>query len=218
MKSTRLLTIAISVLTFLGSCSATHVFTSESFFEGYVETLNSKNKNDLLDKIYILLTQQELVHADYELISWNVFVADNKEILKTQFFAKAAEKADEEGGNAVLINSPGCYSVLKVKNWNGHEPEKLYENPIFNNKTINELIAFNPKKFKTSKYSALKYSCVMEIEGNIRCARNQEELDFIRKKIETLSKFDENNPKADLSISTRKLTKELQKKEKKLNQ
>lgn len=215
MKSIKLFVITICVALALTSCSTTYVFTNKSLFEGYLKTLSSKNENELRDKIYILLSQKELVHAEYEVLSWNAFVADNNKMLEDLFFAKAAEKANEQGGNAVLINSPGCYSVLKVTNWNGHEPEQLFENSIYYTDELDALLAFSGK-MNSNEYADLKFKCVNVIERNINCAYNLEELEFIRKNIESLTVFNANNPKANLTATLRHLNTKLDKKEEKI--
>lgn len=215
MKSIKFFVITVCIAFVLASCSTTYVFTNKSLFEGYLKTLSSKDKNELRDKIYILLSQKELVHADYEVISWNAFVADNNKMLEDLFFAKAAEKANEQGGNAVLINSPGCYSVLKVTNWNGHEPEQLFENPIYYTDELDALLTYTGK-MNSNEYADLKFKCVNAIELSISCAYNLEEVAFIRKKIESLTEFNANNPKANLTVSIKYLNRELEKKEEKI--
>lgn len=222
MKTVKILVILACVVLMLGSCNS-YVFTTKSFYDGYVKTMNSKDENELLEKIHILLTQKELIHADYEVISMNIYAPNALfrfgfiEKMENRFFAKAVEKAEEEGGNAVLISSPGCYSVLKVTNWNGHKPEQLFENPIYSTEDLDALLTFSGK-MNSIEYANLKHKCIKGIESNIRYARNTDEIAFIRKKIDALSEFNSNNPKANLTISIKQISKDLDKKELKINQ
>lgn len=223
MKTFKLLFASVCIATVLSSCSNS-IYPIKSLNTGYAYAMNSESNIEIRDHIHIFLSEQPLTNVDYEIISLNaykpfVFIPSQKLLVKKmnkKFFAKAVTNAYEEGGNAVLITTPGFYNVLNVTDWKGNEPVESFENPIFDTEAMDVVKAEGFTKKKRRERVLAVNTLMNEIEMNTELARNFEEVDFIRGKVKVLSDYNSIKPSSSTSKAIEKYYKKLNSKEKQI--
>lgn len=195
MKTVKLLAAVIALFV-LGSCSHT-VYPTMSLYNNYNSQMRSKEELSIKSKVNVYFSEKQ-IKGDFEILSVNTYkpftlIPLNYFFVKKmnkKFLSKAVKKAYEEGGNAVLVQGPGSFFVLNLKDWVADDAmASSFVNPIFD-KTLSDLV-------KSGKLSSMKRServrkenaFVDEIESNLDNMVTREEVEAVREKIKVLSDY-----------------------------
>lgn len=212
--------LALATIIMTSCCHS--IYPIKSLNTGYAYAMTSEEDVEIREQIHIFLTEKELVNADYSVISINSYkpftiLPFQKIFIKKmnkKFFAQAVKKTYEEGGNAVLVTSPGTFAVLNVTNWNGHEPKASFENPIFDTGAMDAIKASDLRSKKRRERVLVENTLMDEIETNISCAKTLEEIAFIREKNQALADYNLEKPQKGITKAVNKNVKKLNAKEK----
>ena len=118
-----ILKTALSVIIILGMSSCTHtLYSPNAMASNYELRMQSKKELAAKSQVQIFLSESE-VDGDFTVISLNtynplsipVIMSFQKQTTK-KFYQKAVLKAQEQGGNGIIITSAGIYKVIKLTN------------------------------------------------------------------------------------------------------
>jgi len=217
-----LLCVAAVVLT---SC-AHSVYPLESLYTNYNNRMRSPEELKLKANVWIYFNEKE-IPGDYNIISANKynpfcflpFHSLKVKKMNKKFLEKAVKKADEEGGNAILVQSAGFFYVLNMPHREGLEaPSAYFVNPILDMKYADIVGGKEINSMKHKERTRTLKAFMDEIESNIEYIQDKEEIKAMRKKLDILSHYNlkQNHPKKSIDKFVRKKTRKINRIEKSL--
>lgn len=224
MKTIKVLTIATVITLIFSSCA--HTLYSPEIME-YNYNMKMKSPEELTAKaqVRIFLSEKD-VKGDYTIISINTYnpftiplIVNYKNKMSRRFYQRAVMKAQEQGGNGIIITSAGMYKVINITAWDADaEAPAQYVNAIFDATLMNKFIDGQVANAKKADVKRHESSLCDEIQWNIKEATNIDEVEFIKKKIATLKSYNASlkKPKSSLTKVVEKSEKTLLKVEKKI--
>jgi len=218
-----LLCVAAVVLT---SC-AHSVYPLESLYSNYNNRMRSQEDLTLKANVWIYFSEKD-IPCEYNIISANTynpftflpFHGIKVKKMNKKFLEQAVKKADEEGGNAILVQSAGFFYVLNMPEREGIEaPTANFINPIFDMKYANLVGGKAINSMKRQERTRTVKAFMNEIEANIEYIQDKEELKTMRKKLDILSRYNlkQDHPKKSIDKFVRKKTRKMNIIEKKIN-
>ena len=220
MKTFKLLFVAVTAIA-MSSCSYT-IYNAKSMAQYYQANMKSDAELEAKSNVHIFLNEKD-IKCEYEVLSfmtYTPFPMNTEKIMTKKFYRKAVTKAYELGGNGIVIYGGGFCKVIYMPNA-----------PLVSNdpsSTLNVIFDREPMdKFKNGEISKLEKKSEArkqekvfekEIKTNIEMAKELDEVDFIRKKIDIFEKYNSSlaKPKSSISNSIEDLRDDLNKVEKKI--
>lgn len=221
LKSFAVLCIA-SVL--FSSCAHT-LYSPEVMEYNYNMRMKSDKELTAKSQVRIFMSEKD-VKGDYTVVSVNlyspfripVFMSFRKQMSK-KFYQKAVMKAQEQGGNGIIVTSAGMYKVINITAWNADdEGPATFVNVIFDKKLMNKFTSGEVSKSAKSAVRRYEASFCDEIALNVKSATTLEEVDVIKEKIAALKAYNASlsKPKSAIDKVIAKCEKSLVKVEKKI--
>lgn len=204
-KHLSLIVAAIGALLLLDSCSY-KVYDPILLEQNFAKKIVSQNEIVAKQNIRIFYSDLE-VPTPYEVIDLveyhpiiqiPIFYGEYTQ-QKKKFLYKAVMKADELGGNGLIVTAVSQFKVIKMEGAS-RISKKTVLNPILDMELA--------ETFATNKYDGLKSSKQREqvarlqeqIESNLKKAQTYEEVDAISAKVDILEKFNAGVAKPDNSV------------------
>lgn len=220
------LSLAVAVIVILVMTSCSHTLYSPDTME-YHYNRRMTNKKELTAKAQVrIFTSEKDVKGEYTIISMNtynpfripIFMSFKNQMTK-KFYQKAVLKAQEQGGNGIIITSAGIYKVINITAWDADsEGPAIYVNAILDKTLMNKFANGDVAKSKKADIKRYESQFGEEITENIKTAKTLEEIDAIKEKIATYKNYNTslNKPKSSISKLIEKQEKSLVKVEKKV--
>ena len=177
------------------SCSY-KIFPKTTLEFNYDVNMTSKDELYAKSNVNIYLSEDE-VPSDYEVIAFvryapfsvPIFAPERQQQLK-KFYKKAVLKAQDLGGNGIIINTIGNFRVIDIPALKEVEAEEAPKfSPILNSAVLAKFedgSIFNAEEKQKVKYITMLED---EIKSNLKVCKTTEEADFIRKKIDALKAY-----------------------------
>ena len=207
MKTIKLC-FAIACTFALASCSF-QLYPTKNLAENYAMRMDTPEELDVKSKVKIFLNEND-VKGEYDVLSFltytpptiPIFMSVEKEINK-KFYEKAVMKAHELGGNGIIIMGGGYCKIINIKNWVADdEAPAVFVNVIFDRTMIDKFLNGSVAKIeKRSERKREESAFKSEIETNIECAKELDEVSFIREKISAFEKYNTSLAKPSSSIT-----------------
>lgn len=218
-----LLCVAAVVLT---GC-AHSIYPLESMYTNYNNRMRSLEELQLKANVWIYFNEKD-IPCDYTIISANTynpftllpFHSLKVKKMNKKFLEQAVKKADEEGGNAILVQSAGFFYVLNMPSREGVEaPSAYFVNPILDMKYADIVAGSKIHSMKRKERTRTLKAFKDEIESNVEYIQDKEEVKAMRKKLEVLSRYNQklDHPKKSIDKFVRKQTRKVNRKEKSIN-
>jgi len=215
-----LLCVAAVVLT---SC-AHSVYPLESMYTNYNNRMRSQEELKLKANVWIYFNEKE-IPCEYNILSANTynpfcllpFHSIKVKKMNKKFLEQAVKKADEEGGNAILVQSAGFFYVLNMPNREGVEaPSAYFVNPILDMKYADIVGGKDINSMKRKERTRTLKAFMDEIESNVEYIQDKEEVKVMRKKLDILSRYNlkQDHPKKSIDKFVRKQTRKINRIEK----
>ena len=189
----------VVMIALLFSSCAYKIYPTSDLYSRYDSKMTSKQELATKSRIHIFLSEND-VPCDYELLSFvtyspfsiPIFAPQRKQMLN-KFYKKAVLKAEELGGNAIIVSAVGFFKVIYAKDLNKVEASDKGMTPTksssiivdaFENGTVQNL----EKKEQNAYVEKLKD----EIEKGIKECKTLEEAEVVANKISVLEQFYKN--------------------------
>ena len=207
MKTIKLCFAIACVLT-LASCSF-QVYPTKSLSENYAMRMNTPEELAVKSKVKIFLSEND-VKEDFKVIAFltyspptiPIFMSQEKEMNK-KFYEKVVMKAQELGGNGIIIMGGGYCKVINITNWDADdEAPATFVNVIFDRTVMDKFLNGSVAKIeKRSERKREESAFKSEIEANIDCAKELDEVSFIREKISAFEQYNSLLAKPSSSVA-----------------
>lgn len=210
---------------FIFSSCAHTLYPTDTLTYNYGMKMMSDEELQIKARVLVFMSEKE-IKGDYSVISVNSYTPLNipiiyttKSQIKKKFFKKAVIKADEQGGNGIIVTAPGFYKVIKIMNWDSDSAKpETFVNLIFDKTVMNKFS--NGEVAKMSKSDVKRYEAMFpeEIKLNIKSAKTLEEVAVIREKLAVLEAYNDslNKPKSSIAKETEEMEKSLNTLEKRI--
>lgn len=179
----------------LSSCSY-KIYPKSTLEFNYDVNMTSKEELKAKSNVHIFLSEEE-VQNEYEVLAFvrysplvfPIFAPERPQQLK-KFYKKAVMKAQELGGNGIIINTIGNFRVIDIpalKEVEAAEAPKT--SPIMNSTVLAKFedgSIFNVEDKQKTKYITMLED---EIKSNLRACKTKEEAEFIGRKIAALKTY-----------------------------
>ena len=217
MKTSKLFILAL-IGAILTSCTY-KIYPTQDMAFNYNMRMNTQEELEAKAKVKIFLNEED-VKGDYQVIaylSYKPFTIPvimnkrNKTIRK--FYEKAVMKANELGGNGIIVMGGGVIvggvcKVINITNWDADaEQSASFVNVIFDRTMLDK---FNSGAVASENKSAQKRdenTFKAEIKYNLRYAKTLDEISIIKEKIDAYEKYNQSleKPKSYLTKDVKKL-------------
>lgn len=195
MTKIQLVTTFLVGAVLFSSCSY-KIFPKSTLEFNYDVNMTSQKELYAKSNVHIYLSEDE-VPGNYEIIAFvrytpfslPIFAPERPQQLK-KFYKKAVMKAQDLGGNGVIINTIGNFRVIDIpslKEVEAAEAPKI--SPILNSAVLAKFedgSILNAEKKQKNKLITMLED---EIKSNLKVCKTTEEADFIRKKIDALRAY-----------------------------
>ena len=206
MKKTVILLLSSLVL----ATSCTTVYDAK-LMQGYYDMrMDSKSELEVKSKVRIFSSEKD-IRGEYDVISYNqykpfyvpLFMSYKKTVSK-KLYEKAAEKAYDQGGNGVIINSGGLYTVISLHQWDSDNAKLLsYKSAVLDTTLMDRFnkgyIASLSKREIRRNVNDLEN----EIKFNIKTTKTSEEAYALGRKIEALKVWNDSQEKPSKKMQKR---------------
>lgn len=220
MKILKLSMVAAAIFS-LTSCSYT-IYNTKSLAEYYQMSMKSEAEIEAKSNVHIFLNEKD-VKGEYEVLAFMTYTPlpmNTEKSMTKKFYRKAVVKAYELGGNGIIVTGGGFCKVIYMPNAGlvADDPSANI-NVIFNREIMDKFQNGEIAKIeKKSEVRKQEKSFEKEIKTNIEMAKELDEVDFIRKKMDVFEKYNSSlaKPKSSISNSIEDLRDDLNKVEKKI--
>lgn len=199
MKKTILPVMAvITACIMLNSCSY-HVYPTEVLEFNYDMGMQSKSELEKKSKVKIFSSEQE-VKGKYELIAYAQYrpflsipiIYSNYAQLKKKFYKKAVLKANQLGGNGIIVPAVGYFKVINITDWDSDsEAASVFTNPIFSRKYLDKFKSGDILQETERQRQRDVEAFSNEITNNVKSITTREELEIVDEKIQVFKEYNE---------------------------
>lgn len=201
------ITFLLSTCLFASCAYSVYPVADLNFY--YDLKMQSAQEISAKSNVQIYLSEAD-IPGDYEVIAYvkyhpltiPVLAPERMQQLK-KFFKKAVLKADNLGGNGVLVHSAGFFSVIDVKSEDESAAEALTAsdiNLIMVSKVLEKIEDGSIYKADPKQQAKFMDSFKDEIEDNIKKCKTLEETAFVARKIDAYSNYYETIEKLTNSV------------------
>lgn len=209
----------------LASCSHT-LYPVDTLEYNYNMRMQSNAELQAKSQVQVFFSEKD-VKGDFSVISVNLYspytipiLMNYRKQMSKKFLQKAVMKANEQGGNGIIVTAGGYYKVIKIKNWDSDsEKPATYVNLIFDKKLMNKFNNGEVAKMAKSDVKRYEDMFINEIIMNIENAKTLEETAAIREKVNALKSYNTSlrKPKERISDEIDDMESDLTKLEKRIN-
>jgi len=208
MKKNYLVSLTLLTVCVLFCSCSYRVFPTEALEYNYDMTMQSKSELEKKSKVRIFNSEQD-VKGQYELIAYVQYdpfisipiIYSKYSQQKKKFYKKAVLKANQLGGNGIIVSTVGHFKVINITDWDSDsESASVYTNPIFSRKYLDKFKSGAVQQEPERQQKRDVQAFTQEITNNVKNIKTQEELDFVDEKILVFKEYNESLKRPDKDI------------------
>lgn len=189
------------------SCSY-NIYPKSTLDFNYDMKMTTQEELETKSNIHIFLSDAD-IHNEYEVLAFVQYkpmiaipiIAPERAQQLKKFYKKAVLKAQDLGGNGIIVTSVGGFKVIDIP--------ALKEVPVTTAPVVSPIFrSVVLDKFENGAINSaeerqrVKYITMLEdeIESNLKACKTMEELDYISKKVDTLKNYYATSQKSTKAI------------------